>query len=418
LITGGRLGDIFGYRRVFIAGMAGFTLASALCGAAPDVATLIVARLLQGGFAALMVPQIMALIQVMFPSYEARRGITGYYAAVAGLATVSGPVLGALLIADGALGLGWRAIFLINVPVGVLALVLARRYLPPARSPHPLRLDLVGVGLSVVGMALVMVPLIEGTERDIPARASIALGVVVFALFAKTQIWKQRRDGSPLVVPRLFHARTFRAGLGVLLGFNAAVAGFLMTLAITLQTGLGYDVLTAGLTGVPFSLGVSGAAALVGSVLLPRFGRRVTSAGPLVMASGMALLVHQLSDGAAIRPLALTPALVLAGIGMGCVVSSIMPLVLTSVSLVDAGSASGVLNMVSQLGSALGVAAFGALYFPAATGAPSRATAAFGRAVYWEIATLVGVAAVSLLLPVRPQADEKPGGERKQLVDS
>lgn len=410
LITGGRLGDIYGYKRVFMIGMAGFTLASTACGAASSVSALIAARIAQGACAALMVPQIMALVQVMYPSYEARRGISGYYAGVAGVATVSGPVLGALFIAEDTVGLGWRAIFLINVPIGLVALYLAQRHLPRARSPRPLRLDLLGVVLSVFGAALLMVPLIEGhaVHHGGVTWFAIPLGLAVFAVFAKTQAWKQRRDGSPLVVPRLFHARAFPAGSCVLLGFHAVVAGFLMTLAITLQTGLSYDVITAGLAGVPFSLGVSAGAALTGAVLLPRFGRTITSIGPLVMAAGIALLARELS--AAASPLALAPALALSGLGMGFVVASIIPLVLTSVAIGDAGSASGVLNMASQLGSAFGVAIFGAQYFRHfAPQAPERVLAAFRGVVSWEIAALLAVAAVSLLLPARPEVPGSSG---------
>ena len=403
LITGGRMGDIFGYKRMFMLGMAGFTLASTLCGLADDAVTLIVARILQGALAALMVPQIMSLIQVMYTSHHERSGISAYYGGIAGLATVSGPILGALLIGQDAFGLGWRAIFLINLPVGVLALILAHRHLPDARSARAARLDLRGVVLSVVAIALLVVPLMEREIGGQPALAAawVLTGLAVATVFTRTQVRMARLGESPLVVPSLFRARSYSAGALVLLGFHAVVAGFLMTLTIMLQTGLGLDVLDAGLTGIPFSLGVSVAAALTGPVWVPRFGRKVTTVGPLVMALGMAALVLSLRRGMH-APLLLTPVLCLSGVGMGLLVASIMPFVLAGVPKDAAGSASGVLNMASQLGSALGVAGFGAIFFAhLQRGNQGVVIEAFSRSIAWQIVLLVAVAGLSLALPSR-----------------
>ena len=366
LITGGRLGDIFGYKRLFLLGISGFIVASALSGFAGSTEFLIGARLLQGFFAAMMVPQILSTIQVMYTTTEERQGVSAFYGALAGIATVGGPILGALLITSNAFGFGWRTIFLVNVPVGLAAIVLAIIYLPDAKSPHPLRLDVVGVALVVIAMLMLMYPLIQGRELDWPAWTfvSMAASIVVFVLFAISQVWKQKRDGSPLVVPQLFRARSFVAGILLSGSFFAVVSGFFLTFTLFLQIGLGYSVLKAGLTGIPFSLGVSVAAGISGPVLVPRFGRNIITLGPIALAAGFALFIWTARHfGGAVTPYELTPALIVAGVGMGCVVASVYPFILAEVELKNAGSASGVINTVGQIGGAIGVAAIGVIFF-------------------------------------------------------
>ncbi len=366
LITGGRLGDIFGYKRLFLIGITGFIVASALSGLAPSTAFLIGARLLQGFFAAMMVPQILSTIQVMYTTTGERQGVSAFYGALAGIATVGGPIIGALLITSNAFGFGWRTIFLVNVPVGLAAIVLAIIYLPDAKSPHPLRLDVVGVALVVIAMLMLMYPLIQGRELDWPAWTfvSMAASIVVFVLFAISQVWKQKRDGSPLVVPQLFRARSFVAGILLSGSFFAVVSGFFLTFTLFLQIGLGYSVLKAGLTGIPFSLGVSVAAGISGPVLVPRFGRNIITAGPVVMAIGFAIFIWTVNAfGGAVTPYELIPAQLISGLGMGFVVASVYPFILAEVPIKDAGSASGVINATGQIGGAMGVAAIGVIFF-------------------------------------------------------
>ncbi len=368
LITGGRLGDIYGYRTLFILGMAGFTVASLLSGLASTTAMLIASRLLQGFMAAMMVPQILATIQVMFPTTQERQGVSAFYGALAGIATVFGPIAGALLINGNLWGLGWRAIFLINLPVGVAAIVLGWIFLPRAKSAHPLKLDFLGVALILVAMLMLMYPLIQGRELDWPdwTFVSMAASTLVFALFGWSQVAKNRRDGSPLVVPRLFRTRSFVAGTFVIGAFFAIVTGFFLSLTLFLQIGLGYGVLKAGLTSIPFSLGVSVAAGSSGPVLVPRFGRNIITAGPLVMAFGFALFIWTIGYfGGGVTPWQLIPAQLIAGIGMGFVVAPVYPFILAEVPLEDAGSASGVISAVSQIGGAVGVALIGVIFFGA-----------------------------------------------------
>ena len=366
LITGGRLGDIFGYKRVFLVGLIGFTAASALCGASSTTGMLVGCRLLQGLMAAMMVPQILSTIQIIYPTLEERRGVTMVYGALAGVATVTGPIIGALLITGDLWGFGWRAIFLVNLPIGVATIILAVIYLPNAKSPRPLNLDLIGVAILLAAMLMLLYPLIEGRQLDWPiwAFASIVASLPAFALFAWRQIQKDKLDGSPLVVPALFRKRSFVAGIATTGSLFTIVYGFFLVLTLFLQAGLGYTVLEAGLTGIPFSLGVATAAGCSGPILVPRFGRNIISAGPLVMASGLAcflITIRQFSGE--LTPLELIPSLTLVGIGMGFAVAPIYQFILAEVPIKDAGSASGVVNAMVQIGGAIGIAIVGTVFF-------------------------------------------------------
>ncbi len=366
LITGGRLGDIIGYKKMFLIGVAGFTVASTLSGLATSTEMLIGARLLQGVMAALMVPQILSNIQIMYTTTKERQGISALYGGIAGIATVLGPIIGALLITGNVWDLGWRTIFLVNIPVGIGAMILAWIYLPDAKSPHPLKLDLVGVGVVLVATLMLMFPLIQGRQLGWPAWvvASMIVSVPVFVFFAFTQIWKDRHDASPLVVPALFRRRSFVAGVILSLCFFSVIFGFFFIFTIYLQIGLGYSILKAGLTGIPFSLGVSLAAGMSGPVLVPRFGRKIISAGPLVMGAGYALFLFTIRHyGSDVTPWEFIPALLISGLGMGCVVAPIYSFILAEVPINDAGSASGVVNTTQQIGGAIGIAIVGVVFF-------------------------------------------------------
>lgn len=365
LITGGRLGDIFGYKKLFLVGVAGFTIASTLCGFATSSEMLIGSRLFQGFCAAMMVPQILSTIQVMYTTTGERQGISAFYGALAGVASVGGPIIGALLISWNLFDSGWRLIFLVNLPFGLAALALGTLFLPDRKSPHPLRLDFLGVALIVIAMLMLMYPLIQGRQLDWPQWTfiSMAASLVVFVLFGVSQVLKDNRDGSPLVVPHLFRARSFVVGITLMIVFFAVVSSFFLVFTLFTQIGLGYSVLKAGLTGIPFSIGVSVAAGLSGPVLVPRFGRAIVTAGPLLMILGFLLLIATIRSFDHVTPWEMIPALLVSGVGMGFVVAPIYPFVLAEVALKDAGSASGVINAVGQIGGAIGVAAIGVIFF-------------------------------------------------------
>jgi EmrB/QacA subfamily drug resistance transporter len=376
LITGGRLGDTFGRRRLFLIGVAGFTLMSALCGAAQTPGILIACRVAQGAFGAIMIPQVLSVIQVIFPAAERIKALAAF-GVTAGLGTVSGPLLGGLLTQHNLFGLGWRPIFLINVPVGIIAMTASAILVRESRAPRPPRLDPVGVGLVSAALLLLLYPLVQGRELGWPTWTflSMAAAAPVLAVFVAWERVKDRRDGSPLVQLSLFRERAFAVGIAIAVTFFLGITSFALILTLFLQIGLGFEPLHAGLTFLPFSGGVlvaSGAAAR----LAPKFGRGVTMTGALVMAGGMTGLIATVHHfGGAVTTWDLVPALVVAGLGMGTVLAPLADIILARVHQQDAGSASGVFNTALQLGASIGVAVIGVIFF-GMLGSQSAAAAA------------------------------------------
>ncbi|HLY32257.1 MAG TPA: MFS transporter [Ktedonobacterales bacterium] len=373
LITGGRLGDIFGRKRMFLIGVIGFTLASAACGAAINPAMLVSARIVQGAAAALMVPQVLAIIQVIFPPKE-RPAVFGVYGSVLGLTAVAGPILGGVIVQANLFGLEWRPIFYLNLVVGVVAVIAATVIIPESKAPQALRLDLVGVLLLTLALGMLLFPLIEGRELDWPAWgfALMIASAPTLALFALYERYKTRRDGSPLVVLALFRQRAFVLGLLENILLFAAFISLSFVLTLYLQIGLGFSPLSAGLTLLPFSLG-----SIVGSgiaIPLPqRLGRNIVSSGALILMLamlGLLLTIHVYGTAPTIWTF--VPAMSVAGLGFGMVVVRLVDIILAGVHPRDAGSASGVFNATNQLGGAIGVAVIGVIFFSLLT---SQATA-------------------------------------------
>src|SRR5215469_15448969 len=364
LITGGRLGDAFGRKRLFLIGVAGFTVMSALCGAAQSPGELIAFRVVQGAMGGIMIPQVLAVIQVMFPPAERIKALAGF-GVTAGLGTVSGPLLGGLLIQGNLLGLDWRPIFLINVPVGIVTIAASVVLVRESRAPNPPKLDPVGVALISAALLLLLYPLVQGRQLGWPAWtfASMAAAVPMFAVFIFYQRAKDRRDSSPLVRLSLFRRRPFAVGITIAVTFFLGVTSFALILTLFLQIGLGFEPLHAGLTFLPFSGGVlvaSGAAAR----LAPRFGRGVTMTGALIMAAGMAGLIATVHHyGGAVTTTEMAPALGAAGLGMGTVLAPLADILLDGIQPQDAGSASGIFNTSLQLGASIGVAIIGVIFF-------------------------------------------------------
>jgi EmrB/QacA subfamily drug resistance transporter len=364
LITGGRLGDIFGRKRLFMIGMAGFTLASALCGLAQSPDMLIASRVLQGLMGAIMFPQILSVIQVTFPPQE-RAGAFGMFGATIGLATITGPLVGGLLIEADLFGLEWRPIFLVNVPIGIIALVAATRFLAESKAPRALRLDPGGVAIVTAGLLLLVYPLVQGRDLDWPLWTflSMAAAVPVLAGFIAFERRKKAMDGSPLVDPDLFRQRAFVPGLLVAGIFFMGIPAFFLTFSLFLQIGLGFSALHAGLTGAPFAVG-SALASTASVRLAPALGRRILSVGSLLLVAGMLGLIWTVDRyGGAVTSWQLLPALLVCGLGLGCVVAPLVNVVLAGIRAQDAGAASGVLTTVQQVGGAVGVAVIGVIFF-------------------------------------------------------
>ncbi|MDQ6832075.1 MAG: MFS transporter [Chloroflexota bacterium] len=355
LVTGGRLGDVYGRKRLFMLGMAGFTLASALCGFAPVPTLLVTARIVQGLAAAAMTPQVLSTIQVTFAPQERGRAF-GVYGAVTGIAGSSGQALGGLLIRADLFGLSWRPVFLVNLPIGVAVLIAAACFLTESRSATAPRLDLGGVGILSAGLFLLIFPLVEGRDAGWPAWAWLCLAasvpvLVAFVLFERR---KTVRDGSPLVVLRLFHARAFVAGLLVTLPNNAAGAASFFLLALYLQLGLHFSALAAGLIFAPGALAFF-LAATVSVKLTPKLGSRMIAVGlAILIAAGVlgSIVVHR--TGEAPAPLLLALVSVIQGIGAGSASPPLIGAILAGIDRDDAGAASGVLATTQQIGSALG----------------------------------------------------------------
>lgn len=369
LITGGRLGDVVGYKKLFMIGVAGFTGASLLSGCAWSSEVLIIGRLLQGAMAALMVPQVMSMMQIMYKPHE-RGQVMGIFGALAGVAASLGPVVGGILIHFNIAGLDWRPIFLINVPVGIFALIMAARYLPDGRSPHPLKLDVLGTILIVTAMFLLVFPLIEGRELDWPlwTYLMMASAAPILVLFGWWQTVKEKKDNSPLVVPALLKTKTFVTGLIVNITFEGAMIGFFLPFTLLLQVGLGYDIIEAALTGIPTAIGISLTMAVFSQKIIPKLGRYTIVLGTIIMALGLGLIWlfvsnHQLNT----TPWEFIPGLFVTGAGMALIMSPMFAVVLTDVDHKHAGSASGVLNAVQQLGGAIGTALIGVFFFGALT---------------------------------------------------
>ncbi|MGW2631932.1 MFS transporter [Streptomyces chattanoogensis] len=416
LITGGRLGDIYGRKKLFLLGMAGFTAASALCGLAAGPGMLVGARVLQGAMAALMVPQVLAIIHVSFPAHE-RGKVFGMFGAVMGLGAVCGPLIGALLTEGNLLGLEWRPIFLINLPVGIAGLLLGARFVTESRAPRALRLDFVGTALATLGLLMLLYPLTQGRESGWPlwGFVSMAASPLVLAVFVRYERAKARKDGSPLVELSLFRLRTFAAGVGVQLTFGAASGLFFLIWTLHMQLGLGWGPLHAGLTGLPFSLACSAAAGMSVQKLVPRFGRKVLQAGALIMLSGALLYLWDAGHhGTSLQSWQMIPAMLLLGAGMGLIVAPITDSVLSEVPAGHSGSASGIFNTTGQLGMALGLGLSSVAFFGVAddAGAGAAPGASFIQAtthsLWWVSGGLVIVFGLLFLLPKRVRTQDAP----------
>lgn len=389
LITGGRLGDLFGRRRVFLAGMAGFGAASLIGGLATTPAMLIAGRALQGLSAAAMAPQGLASIHALFPEQERARALAVYGAAL-GLAAVLAQALGGVLIAADLFGLQWRVIFLINLPIVAAVFIAGIPFLPDTRSPTPLPLDRLGVLLCALTLGLLVVPLVEGRELGWPWWLCLMLlsAPLVAMTFWRYEIALERRGGTPLVSPQLSAAPGLIAGLsGVLLFY--VVSAFFLTFSVYLQDALGATPLTTGLMFVPFGIGY-----VIGPLTTPaairRFGRFVPALGMALEVLGCLLL----SAAVGIAPAGESPALMamvvgvgLLGFGQGWALPTLIRTVIDRAPAGGAGMAAGLVNSALQISAALGVAVLGGVFYAVATPANSPATVAHGF-----VAALLGIA--------------------------
>jgi EmrB/QacA subfamily drug resistance transporter len=401
LITGGRLGDRHGTKKLFLGGMVVFTVASLAAGLAGHVGVLIAARVVQGVGSGLMVPQVLSFIHAEFDERERPKAMT-WYAGAFPLGGLAGPLLGGALTQADLFGTGWRAIFLVNLPIGGLALAGALVTMPSRPGFFRHRMDPVGLALLTAALFAVFYPLVQGRELGWPAWSIVLLVAAgpLFGVFALHQRSQSRRGGEPLIPPALL--RQLAGSQAVLFCVNTGV-GVFFVLTLHLQLGLGFSPWEAALTFAPSTLGI-----VAGNVLSMRLGRAFTPGAVAVLAAGLAtvaLLVLWL--GSALNGWALLAPVIAVGLGMGAALNSLFATAMSGIRPEQAGAASGVVNTTVQLGTATGIALFGTVFF-------SRLDRGYGSATAGALAVSVGVLVLALVLTL---SVNRLCGRVKQLVD-
>jgi len=402
LIIGGRLGDIFGKKTVFVVGATGFTVASVLCSVSTSPGVLVTARVVQGLFGAMMLPQGLGVITEVFPPKEMAKAF-GAYGPILGLATIGGPILGGWLINADLFGTGWRMIFLINAPLGLLAIFGAIRCFPKATKTAK-KLDLVGALLASGGAALLVFPVVQGREAGWPAWTfvSIVAGVLTFFLFGWYEGRRDRNGGEPLVVPSLFKKKAFNGGLVAGLALFSALTGFSLVLSVYLQLGLGFTPLGASLAVLPQAIGSTFGFAASGAGLAAKLGRRLIHIGLTGMVAGLVAFYFTIKlGGPDVGGWAMSPSLFFAGIGMGLAMAPFFELILAGVDPQETGSASGTLTSVQQFGGALGVAVLGTVFFAVVNG--SGYLPAIETSIWVVVALELAAAGLIFFLPRMPK---------------
>ncbi|HET6508214.1 MAG TPA: MFS transporter [Baekduia sp.] len=395
LLLGGRLGDLLGRRNVLLGGMAAFTFVSVLCALAPSPDALIGARALQGLAAALMVPQCFGLIRELFGDEGQQRAFS-IFGPVMGLGAVAGPLLGGAIVDADILGTGWRAIFLINVPVGLGALLVGRAALPRTKPVAPGgRLDLPSVLLAMAGGFAIVYPLVEGRELGWPAWC-VAMpigGLALLAAFAALQARRHRNDHTTLVEPSLLRRRPYVSGLALVATFIGAMGGMVLSLNVMFQNGLGFSPLACGVATAAIPLAAIGGS-IASAVLVGKLGRTVLWIGLTTMAAGLVVTDLVLrAQGADLSAWETAAPLTLTGFGMGMIFMPMFDVVLAGVQPHQLGSASGLLESIQQLGMSIGIAVVGTVLFDVVGSA--HGPAAFVGAADHALLVGVGLLAVA-----------------------
>lgn len=396
LITGARLGDLRGRRRMFLIGVAIFTVSSAVCGFAPTIWVLIAARFVQGAGAAATMPQIMSVIQARFSGPARARALSAYSAVLAS-GFVAGQVLGGALVNADLFGSQWRPVFLVNVPIGLAVLVLAPRVVPRDEPAGSRRLDLAGLAIAVPAVFAIVLPLMLGHEEHWPAwvLACIAGGLVLAAVFVATERRIAARGGDPLLNLRVLSAPGLAAGLVAVTFLMVSYGGFLFSVTLQLQAGLGESALRAGLTFAPCAVAF-GLCGFFWRRLPERIHHLLTPGGCLVAVAAYAAIGLDLASGSRGGP-QLQVALIVLGASLALGFSPLVTHSLVHVPLRDAADASGLFTTTLQLGQAVGVATFGSVFLTLAAGPGPHASArALATTLYW-LALVIAVGAAAAI---------------------
>jgi MFS family permease len=384
---------------MFLAGLVGFILMSALCAGAPNPGILIVGRVLLGVSAAIMLPQVLSFLNVWFTG-DKRSAAFGMFGAAVGIGSLAAPLIGGALVSGNIFGLHWRSVFLLNIPIGLLILVGTVLLVSESRASHSLmRLDLVGTVISAGGVFLMVFPVIQGRQAGCPAWTwlMLALSVPVFVAFAAYELRETRKGRFPLIDPALFRKRGFSAGALVTVVFYAGVTSIAFILMIFLQEGFGYSALRGGLTSVPLAVAiVLGSIVSIGAVA--KIGRLILQVGAVLSLAGVAWLsVVVGGHTGALDPWVLVAPLAITGVGLGCVTAPLADLVLAGVGEDSTGSASGIMNALIQIGGAVGVAVIGVIFFDALGGHPAT-HAVFSHSMQVTMYYEMGVFGLTFLL--------------------
>jgi EmrB/QacA subfamily drug resistance transporter len=401
LITGGRLGDIFGRKRMFMLGIGGFTAASLLCGLAPTAEWLIAARVLQAVTAATVTPQVLAIIRSEFPPSELPTAI-GLYGTSMGLASIMGQVFGGFLVAADLFGWSWRLIFLVNLPIGLAALLLAAGMVRESRGDRRPTLDWGGVGLASLTLFLLIYPVVAGREAGWPAWSFGMLACVIPALAAFVTYERRiiRTGATPLIALHLFGVGTIRQGLIASVAFFLGLAVFFVVMTVTLQAGFGFSAFETGLLFLPFALSFSVASAFSGRVTA-RLGPRILNLGTGLMAVGLVVLLLACRTG---LPTGwIVAAFAVYGVGQGLAQPALINVAIggSGIGADDTGSAVGLFLTTAQSCLALGVAAIGDVFFTRLGATPVVADylAAVSATLWCNLVLLTGTFLLALRLP-------------------
>ncbi|MCW2912241.1 MAG: Drug resistance transporter, EmrB/QacA subfamily [Actinomycetia bacterium] len=415
LLTGGRLGDMYGRKRMLLGGAAGFVVASVACAVAVSPETLIAARMLQAVFGAVMIPQCFGLIRDLFPGEDQAKA-WGVFGPAIGLATILGPITAGLLIKADLFGADWRMIFLINLPLGAFTLIAGGKALPTSAGDRSGGLDVAGMLIAGTGMGLLVYPLVQGREQGWPGWILAMLGssVAVLAVFVRHQLRRTAAGKTPLVELSVFARRSYSSGVLFVVVFFIAIIGFSLTLGFLLQLGLGYSPIGASVAMATWAVG-----AFVGSAfgaMLPQLGRRVLHIGLGLMGAGMAgvYAVFQ-TAGIELGGWNLAAPLLVFGIGMGMIFVPMFDIIMGEIQDHEVGSASGALESIQQLAAALGVAVLGTVFFNRftaeahnAVAVKTNALAATEQVTVIALGLTVVAFLVGFLLPKKARAQEIP----------
>src|SRR4051794_36698574 len=415
-IIGGRLGDDRGRKRMLLIGIASFVGCSALVGFAPTPGVLILGRVLQGLAGGLLNPQVSGIVQQLFPPGERAKAFGALGAAV-GIATAAGPVVGGLIIAVGGSEFGWRLCFLVNVPIGILSLVLCARLLPPSPARDGTRpLDLPGAALLTVGVFGLLFPAVEFDASHDLRLAFLA--VPALAVLAGFVLWERGpavRRGHPLIDMGLFRIRSYSDGVVLAVLFFCAYTGTPLVLALFLQDGLGFSPLHSGLTASAYAVGTAISAPIAGR-LLHRHGRRVLVAALVLFGTGVgAAALVAASRAGVVGPsavaLLMAPALLLAGLGGGSVITPNQALSLAEVDVRGGSTAGGMLQTSQRIGNAIGAAVISAVFYAAVAGAPTAGAAReadYGHGYATALLVSVGFTVAAFFVALRDARRQSP----------